>query len=463
MDQTRFQEAQQAYDAGDYRTSAKGFLASAGRGAEGNGAAYHMAGNSLIRLRRHQDAVTVYGHALRDVLYEKRGSVFANLGAAYVAIGDYAAAAQSYERALAEPDYTTPYKAYQGLAGALLERGKIEDAAVAYRRAALDPTNPDPGKALVNLGLCFMGLNRPADSVEAYKAALGFEQYQGRGKALANLGQAYTVLGDFDEAVRAFEKATQLHGHKLSAAASAAYATAVEQVRPLNETVDGWETGELGVVIPNPADDARGWDTAEMAALESDSVSPQAESASAPAHPPVDAEFATEELEFGDDESVADFFSVTEEQLRVRDRETRRSERAARGSGSRWKPVIGVLVAIAVLAALLGAAYFSGMGWPTQKQSVAGMLSAHGTGGSVDGYWVAIPGKDVAKEMAKIPPLKTYTIDAVASGAQKSMASITVTPKSGAPLHYSVSLAREGVGWKVNGVENDWSSTGGGK
>ena len=464
MDQTRFQEAQQAYDAGDYRTSAKGFLASAGRGAEGNGAAYHMAGNSLIRLRRHQDAVTVYGHALRDVLYEKRGSVCANLGAAYVALGDYAAAAQSYESALVEPDYATPYKAYQGLAGALLERGKIEDAAVAYRKAALDPSNPDPGKALVNLGLCFMGLGRPADSVEAYKAALGFDQYQGRGKALANLGQAYTVLEDFDEAVRAFEKATQLHGHKLSAAASAAYAIAAEQVRPRNETVDGWETGELGAVIPQTAaEDIPDWDTTEMAALTSESLSREAASVPAPADLPVDAESATAELQFGDDESVADFFSVTEDQMKVRDRETRRAQRESHGSGDRWKLVIGVLVAVAVVAALLAAAYFAGMGWPTQKQSVAGMLSAHGSGASVDGYWVAVPGKDVAKEMAKIPPLKTYAIDAVSAGAGSSKASITVTPKNGAPLHYAVSLAREGVGWKVNGVENDWSSTGSGK
>src|SRR5664280_914057 len=121
VDQSRFQEAQQAYDAGEFRTAAKGFLASASRGPEGNGAAYHMAGNALMRLRRYQDAVTVYGHALRDELYEKRGAVWANLGKAYVELGEYAEAVKAYESALEEQDYATQYKAYQGMAGALLE------------------------------------------------------------------------------------------------------------------------------------------------------------------------------------------------------------------------------------------------------------------------------------------------------------------------------------------------------
>jgi Tfp pilus assembly protein PilF len=438
VDQNRFQEAQAAYDAGDYRSAAKQFLASAGRGAEGNGAAYHMAGNSLCRLRRFQDAVTVYGHALRDPLYERRGAVQANLGAAYVALGEYAQAATSYEAALAEPDYTTQYKALQGLAGALLERGKIEEAAVNYRKAALDPNNPDPGKALVNLGLCFMGLGRPADAVEAYKAALGFEEYKGRGKALANLGQAYTVLGEYSDAVKAFEKATQLHGFKLSPAAEAAYQTALNATSEDRETVDGWETGELPAVAAAGVFDAEAVD------------------------PPVDPEHAAASLGFGDDAAVSDFFSVTEDELRDRDREARRSARNEGGIPGGLKVLIIVAVTALLIGALIGGGYALGFGWPSQRASVSGMLDAHGSGGAVEKYWVAAPGTDVAREMAKVPPLQTFTIDNVQRGSQTSVVLVTVTPKSGAPLHYRVTLTREGVGWKVSGVENDWSSTTGG-
>ncbi|TLM89358.1 MAG: tetratricopeptide repeat protein, partial [Actinobacteria bacterium] len=267
MDQNKFAEAQAAYDAGDYRTAAKAFLASAGKGAAGNGSAFHMAGNSLMRLRRYQDAVTVYGHALRDDTYDRRGAVQANLGAAYAALGEYADAATAYERAIGEPGYSAHYKAYQGAAAALMERGKVEEAAVAYRKAAIDPGNPDPGKALVNLGLCFMALGRPGDAAEAYKAALGFDQYQGRGKALSNLGLAYTQMGEYGEAVKAFEKATQLHDHALSPSAVIAYETARAQLEPPRETVDGWETGDMGAAAVVTQAVAGGWDTTELQAL----------------------------------------------------------------------------------------------------------------------------------------------------------------------------------------------------
>jgi Tfp pilus assembly protein PilF len=458
VDHTRFQEAQQAYDAGDFRLAAKLFLASAGRGADGNGGAYHMAGNSLMRLRRHQDALTVYGHALRDAAYDKRGAVYANLGTAHVALADYAEATASFESALAEHDYATPYKAYQGLAGTLLERGRVEEAAVSYRRAALDPSNPDPGKALVNLGLCFMALGRPGDAVEAYRAALGFDDYQGRGKALSNLGQAYTVLGEYEEAVRAFEKSTQLHGHKLSAAAAAAYENAVQQTQPQRETVDGWETGEIAPLPPDDLGDTTGWETGELAAL----TGMSAGYANAVPTPKSDADQAAASLGFGDDEAVADFFSVTDEQMRVRDRDARRANREQKRGGG-WKIVVAMVGVVLAIVALGAAAYFFGFGWPTQKQSAVGMITAHRDGKSVDTFWVAVPGKDLSKEMAKVPPVKSYTVDSLARGAQASTVAMTITPKDGAPLHYTVTLAREGFGWKVTGVENDWRTSGSGK
>jgi Tfp pilus assembly protein PilF len=470
VDSNRFQEAQQAYDAGDFRTATKTFLAAAGSGADGNGAAYHMAGNSLIRLRRYQDAVTVYGHALRDSIYDKRGAVLANLGASYSALGEYAEAVKSYEGALEEPDYATPHKAYQGLANAQLERGRVEDAAIAYRKAALDPGNTDPGKALVNLGLCFMALGRPADAVEAYQAALGFDDYSGRGKALANLGQAYVALGEYDEAVKSFEKATQLHSHQLSPAAAAAYETARTQSHPEREVVDGWQTGEIPqVALPGDGSSAT-WSTEEFAPIVP-SASPVAASGApvlfdqadpAVSGLPPEAEKAADELGFGDDAAVADFFTVTEEQLKQRDRESRRSARgpAKRGGGLRAAIIVGVIVLLVV--GLLGGAYALGLGWPTQQQTATGLLLAHQTGGAVDGYWVAVPQKDVAKEMAKIPPLKSFSVDGVDMHPQSSTVAVTVAPKNGAPLHYAITMSREGVGWKVTGVENDWRSTGSG-
>jgi tetratricopeptide (TPR) repeat protein len=431
-----------------------------------------MAGNALMRLRRYQDAVTVYGHALRDETYDKRGAVQANLGAAYGAIGEYAEAVKAYEAALAEPDYTTQYRALQGMAGALCERGRVDEAAVAYRKAAIDPDNPNPGKALVNLGLCFMALNRPADAVEAFKAALGFDDYQGRGKALANLGQAYVALGEYQEAVRAFERSTQLHSHTLSPAALEAYEAALAAAPPATgrETVDGWETGQMPPAMA--AAEPAGWDTADLqaltggAALGAASPAPYSpapadpQPASEPSEP--DGAAAAAALGMGDEAAVSEFFTMTEDEMRSRDQEARRAQRAQRRAGGGWvRSAVAVALVVLVLVAGCGSAYWFGYGWPTQVSTVNGLVGAYASGQPVERFWVAVPGKDVAREMAKMPPVKEFEVEGVDRGRLASTVRVTVTPEKGAPLHYAITLAREGVGWKVTGVENDWGSTGG--
>jgi hypothetical protein len=65
--------------------------------------------------------------------------------------------------------------------------------------------------------------------------------------------------------------------------------------------------------------------------------------------------------------------------------------------------------------------------------------------------------------MASLPPKwQSLELGAIERSARTSTVEVTVVLEQGAPLTYQVSLAREGVGWKVNGVINDWRSTGGG-
>lgn len=458
MDSAKFDEAQQLYDAGDFRTAAKVFLASAGRGAEGNGRAYHMAGNALMRLRRYSDAVTVYRHALADEGYGRRGAVHGNLGSAYRSLGDMGKALLEYEAALVEDDYDTPYKAWQGIAAVQMERGRIEEAAGAYRRAALDDSNPEPSKALVNLGLCFMGLDRPRDAIDAYQAALGFEGYRSRGKALANLGQAYTALGEHADAVKAFEKAAGLHGHKLSATAAADFETSKAALGPAPEVVEGWVTGEMpSAVAHEPAEQPQGWGTEDLEALAADEGAmfdlPPAERVSD------DAAVAAADLGFGDEEAVSDFFSRSEDEMKVISRETGRAERAAKGGWTRIAIIVGVVVVL--LGVLLAVGYNFGFGWPTQNSTVNGLFVAFSKGEAVENYWVAVPDADVEREMAKVPPVKSFSIGEIDREAKVSTVRVIITPQTGADLEYLVTLGREGVGWKVSGIDYQWSSTGG--
>jgi len=432
VDQVRFQEAERAYADGDWRAAAKAFLASATGGVEGNGPAYHLAGNSLVRLRRHNDAITVYRHALEDPRYAKRPSVWLNLGAAYSAAGSYPEAVDTYASAIGEPGQTAAYKAHQGMAGALYEMGRVADAAREYRAAAVDEGNPDPGKALNNLGLCLMALGRPEDAVEAYRTASGMAEYAGKGRSLANLGLAYTTLGRHEEAVKSFKKASELHSHRLSVPALAAYeASAAAISAPSPQTVDGWTTGELPT---------------------------------APESAPVAGSVQASGVPIAGAAADSRFFTATEDEMRERDRTARREEREEyRAERNPWVVaavwIVGVLL---VVGAVLGA-WALGLGWPTQNATVKGLLDAHQNGKEVARYWVAVPDVDVSKEMANLPPTyRSFTVDSIERSALSSKASVTVTLEKGAPLHYEVTLGREGVGWKVTGISNDWRSTGGG-
>ena len=125
------------------------------------------------------------------------------------------------------------------------------------------------------------------------------------------------------------------------------------------------------------------------------------------------------------------------------------------------KKVIGILTVV-VLVGGSAALYFLGFGYPTQSMTVSGMLDSHAEGQSAEDYWVAVPSTDVDKEMAKLPPVKEYEIAGTQQSRGTSSVTVVVTPENGAPLRYEISLAREGVGWKVTGIENDWRSTGGG-
>lgn len=462
MDQQYFQQAQQAYEAGDYRKAASLFLTSAGKITIGNGEAFHLAGNSLMKIRRYQHAVTVYSLAIKDDTYRRRGAAYFNLGQAHAALGDYSEAAHAYEAALAEPGYETPYKAWQALAATLMDRGKIEQAASAYRQSAIDPANPAPGKALVNLGLCFMAMGRPSDAVDAYQAALGCDTLSSRGRALSNLGQALTSLGRYDEAVRAFDKAVQLHEQKLSPAALEAYETARKALVPSREIVEGWETGELDLV-----DDASsGWDTGELMSLSGPSYAPAVEPVvDDVAHP---AEAAADALGFGDEAAVSEFFSLTEDQMRQRDREARR--RRSGGGKSRLVRAIAVAaVSFVILVVSLVVLLSLGFGWPTQQSTVEGMLDAYKVYsaaskaeqveamGEVRAFWVADNVEsEVKKEVEKISEFSSARIEDVERGARTSVVYVSVTREEGPKASYAVLLEREGVGWKVNGVLDEY-------
>ena len=147
--------------------------------------------------------------------------------------------------------------------------------------------------------------------------------------------------------------------------------------------------------------------------------------------------------------------------MKEADREARREARGSREpSRANLTKVLLVVAAVVVFIVALGIVYSLGYGWPTQSQTVKGLLQANATGRDVTKYWIAVPDKDVAKEMAKLPPVSSFKVEIVDKGSTVSAAYVQITPKQGAPLRYKITLEREGVGWKVIGVDNNWAPTG---
>ncbi len=436
MDDPHRTAGEAAYAARDWDRAAVEFLASVhGRPVEDSGYALHQAGNALVKLGRFADAATVYERAVLDGGYDRRSTVYANMGAAFSAAHEYDKAADAYASALEDPTYPTPFKALQGRAGALYELGRYDEATLAYRQAAWDSANPDPGKSFNNLGLAFMAAGRPEDALEAFRAAMGMEGYSAKGKADANLALAYMAMGFYEESVREFERARDDFGHELTGDTLAAYEEAQRRAgedrksqtapfEPLEvETVDGWLTGEMPPAMP--------------------------------------AEAVISSLPDADGEATKRFFNRSEDEMLTADRAERKAARSARLTPR----AIGLRVGIAVLAVLivagvLGGLLYAGYGYPTQEQTVTSLIDAYHKGASYTEFWVAVPQANVQQEMDQLPAkFASYRISGVGRAARTSTVRVTVRLDSGAEMAYDVSLTREGVGWKVIGIKNAWNSS----
>lgn len=426
MDETRLAAGEKAYEAAEWTAAAREFLGAAGGEIRGSGYAFHRAGNALMKLKRIEDACAVYERALADVDYDDQAAVARNLGTARMSLGKPAEAAEAFRIALEKSDEESRHKALQGLGGALYELGQTEEAAEMYRRAAIEFRNPDPGKALNNLGLCQMALDHPEDAVQSYQAAVDLRDYRGRGRAAANLGMAYAALGMHERAVAAFERARQEFGHEFSPAVDAAYRASVVACSP-SERVDGWETGDMPAV-------------------------------------PV---AVTKTVTFDDDagaDDVTGFFARTDADMRVADKEARRKDRSERReTRPLWATLVVWGAVVVVVAGLLVGAYLMGYGYPTQQMTVNGVLGAYSAGEDVSDYWVAVPAADVDKAMSGLPPVwQSYSIGALERSARVSTVEVSVVHEQGGEITYRFSLAREGVGWKINGVTTAFNSLEGG-
>ena len=430
MNQQAFDAGRDAYRQGDL-VSAVRWLEQAKMPGEVSGRIDHLLGNCLMKLGNYDQAAIAYGDALGDASYGHSGALATNRGRALLAAGKPQEAVASLVMATKDSEYPTPYKAYVALGNAYSQIGDFREAGVAYRNAAIDENNPDPSGALRSLGGCFMKMNRAVDAVEAYRTALDFSTpLESQNAIYEDLGMAYAAASRWSEAVDSFGHATEDGTHTLSAEGSAALAAARAAMNS--------STGSTGSTDAFLA--AAGYATG------ADPLDPLGKS----------GEFIPSAEDTG-------FFDISEQEMAQIDMDNRSIKRKHGHSGLR-----GFLLFLLFVLLIAGAAvyaYYSGYGWPLQEQVVEDLFTSNAAGSDISGYLATtLSDQETADIDAVLPDGATgVTVAGVDRSMTESSVLVTVTLSAGGEQSYRVSLVRDGLGWKVDGVTVEYPALDGGE
>jgi tetratricopeptide (TPR) repeat protein len=444
----RFDQAKLAYDAGDYVQALRGFYATlkedSGSFEPGDaGLVYYRLGNCLLKMRSFTEAASTYGKALEDAAFQNKGPVYVNCGKAQLGLGLYEDAIANFKNALGEPRYTKPYQAQLGLGNAYSKLGMIVDAGTAYRNAALDENNPSPVKALTNLGACFTALGRPQDAIETYLAILDFKTKGSvLNKTFESLGQSYVALDRYREAIEAFQDAMRDGSYTLSADAQDDYHKAVSCLG--QPSVSRGYEGQGGGARADS-----GYDTyVETASYE---PYPEYQESMAP-----NSSYGAGNVPLAQDTG---FFTATDADLIAMGKSRLRKERKARHTGLKVVLVIVVLLVIALGAAVF--AYTQGYGYPMQEAVIEDLFATHAQGGDTRSLWVDSDTDDsatIARIMEMVATTSTVTVDYLSRSMSDSEALVAAKLQNGGTVYYHVTMSRDKLSWKVNGIEMVFAS-----
>jgi tetratricopeptide (TPR) repeat protein len=449
VESTHYEQATIAYHSGDYAQALRGFYQCLKedypRFQPGDaGLVYHRLGNSLLKLRNLNEAVTAYQKAIEDSAYTDRSGVCVNLGTSLNGLGRHEEAIPYFETALADPAYSTPYRAQMGLGAVYSKLGKYVEAGTAFRDAALDESNPDPVKALMNLGSTFMALDRPTDAVEAYLAALDFRATDKTlAKVYDRLGQAYVAAQSYDEAIVAFEEALGVDGHELNLKSQNDYDEALRLRKRQGE--------------PGSQTDAYALHTADYSGF--DYLEGQ--------EPAYDELAGVSGHYGGGNVPIAEntgFFTATDDDLIAHSKRQMRAERKLHHRG--LKAFLAILIILILLLGSAVFAYTQGFGWPTQQSVIEDFFTAHAAGEDTSEYWIdsELYATDINRILDGVAKSDSVTIDSIGpveeggSMMASTRAVVTVHLPAGGTMHYEVLLTRDLIGWKINNINMIFAS-----
>ena len=442
MNNELFQHARGAYVVKDYERALQQFTECLQDTSEPMapgelGLLYHQIGNCLVKLNDPEEAIHAYSQATLDGAYDALGSVSYNLGMVYASQHDYEDAIMHFQNAVDDSRYSTPYKAYTGLGNSYLKLGKSAEAGAAFRNAALDENNPDPTKALLNLGVCFMALNRPMDAIASYESALQFDMpSETRNKLFANMGQAYVAAGKMNKAVRAFESALADKTYVFNDAANVDYQRAVSAVASgasdeidttaVKNDLSGLDVPGDGVPLYEaPAESDQAFAAAGTTQLSETAIMRQVEAGQ---------------------QASDDFFAQRDAEFQNWSKIATKKKRRNRG----LKVIIILILLLLVLAGGGLFAYTQGYGYPTKEDVVSQLFSDPQ---NADVFASSVDDTQKGHIIDLITSDPTATVQGSTNELSTAQVYVNAKTPEGGEVPYQVSVARDGIGWKVTNVQ----------
>jgi hypothetical protein len=318
-----------------------------------------------------------------------------------------------------------------GLGNAFSKLGMIVEAGTAYRNAALDERNPNPAKALISLGSCFMALGRPADAIESYRAVFDFSPtLPVQQKTHESLGMAYAAAERYQDAVEAFSQALAPGGFALSAEAQASYQKALVAVGagplPGMQAPGGVSLGDTAHPYPNTG------------------LEPTLQPDGSVCYGAGNVPAATD----------TGFFDAVESDLVRMSKDQIRGERKLKHTG--LKIFLGIVIFLILVLGLGIFAFTQGYGFPTQETVIQELFDTNASGQDTSEYWIGTSDEEkqaIARIMDMVAPTSTIEITYIERTATTTETLVAAHLDKGGVLYYDIDLERQGLGWKISGLD----------
>lgn len=472
---------------------------------------YVNLGTALLGTKDYNEALSAFTHALDYPIYTTPYKAYSGIGAAQLKLGNMTEAGAAYREAALDPTNPAPAKALVNLGVCFMELGRTDDAITSYETALeFDLDEATSAKTYANLGQAYMAEGRVQKAIDAFEQATAYQDFELSSMAQHDYDLAVTLKDRLDAKMPGIldtgyipNVAMIAHDAKPEEPAELEGASEMEPSQsghlpvygepgfdpfaPQTQAMEPVQVAEEDEAEEEPAPqiveedmDEELVDVPEEYFDEPDAEQSELQSAKTEMMEALDVEYAEDgqqppvaytDAEYGyidadaaqpvDFESTdthmpspenTEFFDITEQQIALNAKESRRKARRARGVGLKVAIVFVILCILVAGAAC--AAYVLGYGYPLQEDVADDFFAAVQNGADTSQYWASdVDEATRESQMASLSNLTSYNVEAVQRSMGQSIVYVKGTLAEGGQIDYELVMSRYNISWAIEYVE----------